>query len=161
MDDPIIVDPDMPASMRAHRKAQLSELVDVQAWVQVRNPLTGDVWEGVIIGLADHPVMLLRDATDATRCLPQYLAVEQIDPPLAPPGRNPVEMSREELLAVLDQIRAGVAAGDSLEGGIEYLMPAPGSAAEFAVRGGYRVGNTHGQGGYVHIARGDASDAAT
>jgi len=37
----------------------------------------------------------------------------------------PVPCSRETLLAVLDDIRAHVAAGDSFEGSLEYLMPYP------------------------------------
>jgi hypothetical protein len=44
-----------------------------------------------------------------------------------------------------------VASGDSLEGGIEYLLPGPGSTADFMVSGGYRTGDTYDQGCYVLI----------
>lgn len=61
----------------------------------------------------------------------------------------PVNMSHEDLLAVLDDIRSRVAQGDSFEGHIEWLLPedddAP--ARSFDVQASYRVGNTMGQGG--------------
>lgn len=64
-----------------------------------------------------------------------------------------VSMTKDQLLAVLDDIRAGVAAGDSFEGSIEYLMPGPlGLGGDFAVRASYRIGNTMGQGGLRVIA---------
>lgn len=61
----------------------------------------------------------------------------------------PVTLSREDLLAVLDDIRERVATGDSFEGHIEWLIPddESASAGSFDVRGAYRVGNTQGQGG--------------
>lgn len=66
--------------------------------------------------------------------------------------RVPVGMSKDELLAVLDDIRARVAEGDSWEGSIEYLIPEePSEAVEFAVNAGYRVGNSMGQGGFRQI----------
>lgn len=61
----------------------------------------------------------------------------------------PVNMSHEDLLALLDDIRARVAEGDSFEGSLQYLIPldddAP--ARSFDVQASYRVGNTMGQGG--------------
>ena len=90
---------------------------------------------------------------------------------------KPVPKTRDELLAILDDMRAVVAADDSMEGSIEYLIPVPeqcgrcdgsgvflgtpcqhcdGSGmyfdpdlkdAEFVVRASYRVGNSMGQGG--------------
>jgi hypothetical protein len=54
------------------------------------------------------------------------------------------------LLAIIDDIRASIAADDSFEGSIEYLMPEPlglDANADFAVRASYRVGNSMGQGG--------------
>lgn len=62
---------------------------------------------------------------------------------------KPVGMSKDELLAVLDDIRAVVAADDSFEGSIEYLIPLPEQEleADFAVRASYRTGNSMGQGG--------------
>lgn len=61
----------------------------------------------------------------------------------------PVNLSHEDLLAVLDEIRARVAAGDSFEGSIEYLMPEDPDAPprSFDVRASYRTGNSMGQGG--------------
>lgn len=73
---------------------------------------------------------------------------------------RPVPMSKDQLLAVLDDIRAHVAANDSFEGSIEYLMPEePGEGVDFDVRAGYRIGNSVGQGGFRLIAREEAPDA--
>ena len=61
----------------------------------------------------------------------------------------PVNMSREDLLYIIDDIRAGVGEGDSFEGFLNYLIPddpdAP--ADSFDVEARYRVGNLQGQGG--------------
>jgi len=67
----------------------------------------------------------------------------------------PETMPREMLLHILDDIRAKVAAGDSFEGSIEYLIPeADGApAGSFDVRASYRIGNLHGQGGMRMIGR--------
>ena len=58
-------------------------------------------------------------------------------------------MMRFELLALIDDMRRRVEAGDSFEGFLNYLMPlddvAPG--IEFMVEARYRVGNLQGQGG--------------
>ena len=64
-------------------------------------------------------------------------------------GNYPVPVSRESLLAVLDDIRHHVAHGDSFEGSLEYLMPEPGDPpeVEFRLRAAYRIGNLQGQGG--------------
>ena len=64
----------------------------------------------------------------------------------------PVGMTKETLLALLDDIRHHVEAGDSMEGSIEYLMPYDEEmeiieGADFSVRAAYRVGNLQGQGG--------------
>lgn len=65
----------------------------------------------------------------------------------------PANLSREDLLAILDEIRNGVATGDTLEGSIEFLLnyddePA---AHPYDVRAAYRVGNLQGQGGMQMI----------
>jgi hypothetical protein len=63
---------------------------------------------------------------------------------------NPVGQTKAELLHTLDDIRASVAADDSFEGFIEYLMPGPQGTnpdADFEVRASYRIGNSQGQGG--------------
>jgi hypothetical protein len=63
-----------------------------------------------------------------------------------------VGKSLDELLEILDDMRAHVAAGDSFEGSVEYLMPGPilpaghSRDADFAVISSYRVGNLDGQG---------------
>jgi hypothetical protein len=59
----------------------------------------------------------------------------------------PVPMTKDELLAVLDDMRERVAAGDSFEGFLNYLIPDEPDKAEFAVEARYRVGNLDGQGG--------------
>lgn len=61
----------------------------------------------------------------------------------------PVPATKEELLGILDDMRARVESGDSFEGSVEYLMPEPGDPpeAQFRVRAAWRVGNTMGQGG--------------
>jgi hypothetical protein len=65
----------------------------------------------------------------------------------------PVNMSHEDLLRLLDHIRACVAAGDSFEGSLQYLMPEDQFAAarSFDVQASYRVGNLMGQGGMVMV----------
>lgn len=62
---------------------------------------------------------------------------------------RPLDMSRDQLLELIDDIRDRIANGDSFEGHIEYLIPdEPREGVDFAVRGGYRVGNLQGQGGF-------------
>ncbi|WP_158813198.1 hypothetical protein [Streptomyces rimosus] len=61
-------------------------------------------------------------------------------------------MSRGDLVALLDDIRARVATGDSFEGNLQYLMPQADDAEHpFDVAATYRVGNSMGQGGAVII----------
>lgn len=61
---------------------------------------------------------------------------------------RPVGMSLQELVDVLDDIRARVEAGDSFEGTITYSIPEDlDSGAQFDVRAVYRIGNSMGQGG--------------
>lgn len=85
---------------------------------------------------------------------------------------HPVPMSRDELLAVLDDIRARVAAGDSLEGYLQYTIPVetpvpledftypnePAPRADFAVQAGYRTGNSEGEGSFRLIDGAGAED---
>lgn len=68
----------------------------------------------------------------------------------------PVYMSKDDLLAVLDDVRAQVAADDSFEGSLSYEFPwhtEMGDPADdptgpgFRVRASYRIGNSMGQGG--------------
>ena len=73
---------------------------------------------------------------------------------------KPIPMTTEVLLNILDDIRARVAAGDSFEGSIEYLMPYDEDmelveGADFMVHAAYRIGNSLGQGGMRLIGRRD------
>ncbi len=72
-----------------------------------------------------------------------------------------VPMTKAELLAVLDDIRAHLEGDDSFEGYLNYLMPFDGddlSVVDFRVEAGFRVGNSMGQGGYRLIGNyGEAS----
>ena len=65
----------------------------------------------------------------------------------------PVPLTLAEFLAVLDDMRGRVAAGDSWEGHIEYSMPDENDPmdVQFHVRGMYRIGNLEGQGGYRQV----------
>lgn len=94
----------------------------------------------------------------------------------------PQPCSRETLLALLDDIRHHVEAGDSFEGSLEYLMPYPEPCplcmpgedsdpdpecvmcggkgeidypadVEFLIRAAYRIGNLQGQGGMRLIGK--------
>lgn len=62
----------------------------------------------------------------------------------------PANLSRESLLAILDEIRAGVATGDTLEGSIQFSLnydDEPAAEHPWDVQAAYRIGNTQGQGG--------------
>jgi hypothetical protein len=66
----------------------------------------------------------------------------------------PIPMCRDELLAVLDDIREGVAADDSFEGSVEYLMPGRDDPdCQFMVCASYRTGNSAGQGGLRMVGK--------
>lgn len=54
-------------------------------------------------------------------------------------------MSREELVSILDDIRERVAAGDSYEGNLQYFISD--SDHPYDVAAAYRTGNSLGQGG--------------
>lgn len=70
---------DLAACEAADRRGRLSWLMHDETRVRVRNPLkTGGTWEGVIIGLADHPTMLLRYDDGRVWPLPQAYAVEVV-----------------------------------------------------------------------------------
>lgn len=61
-----------------------------------------------------------------------------------------VPTTKDELLAIIDDVRARVAAGDSYEGFLNYLMPEENDdweKVDFRVHARYRVGNLEGQGG--------------
>ena len=61
---------------------------------------------------------------------------------------KPVYMTQEELLDVIDDIRQRVAAGDSYEGFLNYLLPDEDDPPQgFRVEARWRVGNLQGQGG--------------
>jgi hypothetical protein len=58
-------------------------------------------------------------------------------------------VTKAYLLAILDDIRAHVAADDSFEGSLQYLIPENGDG--FELMASYRVDNLRGQGSIVHI----------
>jgi len=60
----------------------------------------------------------------------------------------PEYLTREQLLGILSDISQRVAAGDSFEGYLNYLLPDEGDDPDgFRVEARYRVGNLQGQGG--------------
>lgn len=61
----------------------------------------------------------------------------------------PLNMSQEDLLAILTDITRRIAEGDSYEGSFQYLLPEDENAPprSFDVQASYRIGNTMGQGG--------------
>lgn len=70
-------------------------------------------------------------------------------------------MTTQDLLAILDDIRQRVASGDSFEGNLTWAMPIPdethpeeyGPFVQFLVTGGYRIGNSQGQGGFRMVGQ--------
>ncbi|MFH9108564.1 hypothetical protein ACH4LN_18110 [Streptomyces albus] len=60
-------------------------------------------------------------------------------------------MSRDQLLQILDDIRQRVASGDSLEGNLRYLLADITAEHPYNVDAMYRVGNQMGQGGCIVI----------
>lgn len=68
-------------------------------------------------------------------------------------SQEPAVLNRDELLAIIDDIREGIRTGDSLEGFINWTLPLEEDAepGTFMVEARYRVGNTMGQGGYQII----------
>ncbi|MEU6768575.1 hypothetical protein ABZ916_39455 [Streptomyces sp. NPDC046853] len=60
-------------------------------------------------------------------------------------------MDRASLLRLIDDIRASVATGDSLEGNIQYLLADGDAEHPYDVAATYRIGNRAGQGGCVVI----------
>lgn len=75
----------------------------------------------------------------------------------------PVPTTETALLAILDDVRAGVKSGDTLEGFVQFGIPYPPAGdpegADFMVLARYRVGNLMGQGGLRAI--GDMDRAPT
>jgi hypothetical protein len=74
----------------------------------------------------------------------------------------PEPMSKETLLALLDDMRAHIEAGDSWEGYLEYGFPwneelgdaeTDADGVDFRVRAGYRTGNLQGQGFFRMIGK--------
>lgn len=63
-----------------------------------------------------------------------------------------MKLSTEQLVAVLDDIKTRVQAGDSFEGNLAYsCMSESLGKGEWEVVGAYRVGNSEGQGGMHHF----------
>lgn len=65
----------------------------------------------------------------------------------------PMQVSRAELVLILEDILQRVKEGDSFEGNFEYRIPDPWPEAdlsrdyEYDLKAVYRIGNTGGQGG--------------
>jgi hypothetical protein len=74
----------------------------------------------------------------------------------------PAGLSKDELLAVIDDIRARIAANDSFEGHLTWSFPEQsGDIFAFDVTASYRVGNSMGQGGMRVIGKYDTTTGAT
>lgn len=68
------------AEVGAAKHARLDALVGRGAHVRVTNPRFPDApWEGDLIGLADHPTLILKLPDGGRRTLPQRFDVEEID----------------------------------------------------------------------------------
>jgi hypothetical protein len=80
-----IVRADLPACDQLRRHALLAGLMTDGARVLVSNPESSSGRVGVIIGLADHPVMILRDDTGERRVLPQAFTVAELEPGMPDP----------------------------------------------------------------------------
>lgn len=80
---------DLAACAALRRRGTLGWLMEQGAHVTVMNPdggaWPGGVWTGRIIGLADHPTMLLETAAGRRWSLPQAFEVREVDQPVAPP----------------------------------------------------------------------------
>lgn len=75
------------------------------------------------------------------------------------PHYRPAPMSKDALVELLEAVKAYVAAGDSFEGSLEYMMPDPEDHEAnpdvwAMVRGSIRTGNSMGQGGISFIGLG-------
>lgn len=58
------------------------------------------------------------------------------------------KVNKQQLLAILDDIRRSVEENDTMEGQISYNAMADGlEPGEFEIKGVYRIGNSMGQGG--------------
>ena len=64
------------------------------------------------------------------------------------PDSDPVALSREQLLSLVDEMRASIAAGDAFEGRLVYETA---SRGEYLVDTFFRIGNLMGQGGAVMV----------
>lgn len=82
----------------------------------------------------------------------------------------PVYMSKNDLLAVLDDMRAQIAADESFEGSMSYEFPwntfcdpvdTDDPEGGFRVRAAYRIGNSMGQGGMRMVGEMRAVDNET
>jgi len=88
--------------------------------------------------------------------LKQVLDAE--DPMSAAGWNRPAPATVEQLLDVLEDVRAAVAEGDSFEGFVAWSMPDPDepelAGADFGLVARYRIGNLQGQGG-LRVFQGD------
>jgi hypothetical protein len=64
-----------------------------------------------------------------------------------------INMSRDKLADILDDMATRVREGDSTEGRIEYTFAQPDADHPYDIRAAYRVGNRHGQGGMILLGQ--------
>jgi hypothetical protein len=76
------------------------------------------------------------------------------------PEHIPLPLNREQLLTLMNEVRRGIESGDTLEGWIEFTLPAAPTEEvlqhgpkEWLVKASYRVGNREGRSGLVNIGR--------
>lgn len=74
--EPRRVEADMAAADALRRRTELGWILNGGQCVIVTNP-AGGTWSGRIVGLADHPAMLLERDDGRRVMLPQCFAVEQ------------------------------------------------------------------------------------
>jgi hypothetical protein len=75
--EPRRIEADTDAAGAIRRRGQLGWMLEDARRVRVTNP-SGGSWTGRIVGLADHPTMLLERGDGHRVSLPQCFAVEQI-----------------------------------------------------------------------------------
>jgi hypothetical protein len=74
------IGPDKAACEALDRHAALVNMVHFETWVEVTGP-TGARWQGRIIGLADHPTVLIETGSGLRLALPQAYAVRPVPDP--------------------------------------------------------------------------------
>ncbi len=91
MNELALIAADRAQAIALHRRAELEHLIARGARVRVTNPhvISRPSWTGTIIGLADHPTMLVELDGGRRQALPQAFQIEEL-PPLPPPAEASV-----------------------------------------------------------------------